>query len=70
MIMLSQGQVGLDLSNCIYHKSVPSLKAKVLYQSIIAQIRYFFPTYLHKNVCCGYLLEVPYKGASNEYPQQ
>ena len=25
--------------------------------------------FLHKNVCCGYSLEVPHQDASNEYPQ-
>ena len=23
----------------------------------------------HENVCCGYSLEAPHQGASNEYPQ-
>ena len=25
--------------------------------------------FLHENICCGYLLEAPRGGASNEYPQ-
>ena len=25
--------------------------------------------FLNKNICCGYLLEAPHRGASNEYPQ-
>ena len=25
--------------------------------------------YLHENLCCGYSLEVPQRGTSNEYPQ-
>ena len=25
--------------------------------------------FLHKNICCGYSLEAPLRGASNEYPQ-
>ena len=29
---------------------------------------YFF-IFLHKNICCGYSLEAPLWGASNEYPQ-
>ena len=28
-----------------------------------------FFLFLHKNICCGYSLEVPHQGASNEYPQ-
>ena len=28
-----------------------------------------FFLYLHKNICCGYSLEVPCKGASNDYCQ-
>ena len=26
--------------------------------------------FLLENICCGYSLEVPRRGASNEYPQQ
>ena len=29
----------------------------------------FLFLFLHKNVCCGYSLEAPHRGASNEYPQ-
>ena len=25
--------------------------------------------FLHENICCGYSLEAPRQGASNEYPQ-
>ena len=25
--------------------------------------------FLHENICCGYSLEVPRRGTSNEYPQ-
>ena len=25
--------------------------------------------FLNKNICCGYSLEAPRRGASNEYPQ-
>ena len=25
--------------------------------------------FLHENICCGYSLEAPHRGASNEYPQ-
>ena len=28
-----------------------------------------FFLFLHKNIHCGYSLEVPHQGASNEYPQ-
>ena len=32
---------------------------------------YFFLIFLflHKNICCGYSLEAPCRGASNDYPQ-
>ena len=30
--------------------------------------KYFF-LFLHKNICCGYSLEVPWQGTFNEYPQ-
>ena len=28
---------------------------------------YFF-LFLYKNICCGYSLETPHRGTSNEYP--
>ena len=28
-----------------------------------------FFLFLHENICCGYSLEAPQRGASNEYPQ-
>ena len=28
-----------------------------------------FSLFLHENVCCGYSLEAPWQGASNDYPQ-
>ena len=31
--------------------------------------KYFYLIFLHKNICCGYSLEVPHWGTSNEYPQ-
>ena len=36
------------------------------------QSRHFFQPnflFLHENICCGYSLEVPQWGTSNEYPQ-
>ena len=30
----------------------------------------YFSIFLIKNVCCGYSLDEPYRGTSNEYPQQ
>ena len=32
-------------------------------------IHIIFFLFLHKNICCGYSLEAPRRGASNEYPQ-
>ena len=28
-----------------------------------------FFLFLHENICCGYSLEAPQRGASNDYPQ-
>ena len=28
-----------------------------------------FFLFLHENICCGYSLEAPWQGASNEHPQ-
>ena len=35
----------------------------------IDKIALIFFLFLHENICCGYSLEVPCRGASNEYPQ-
>ena len=32
-------------------------------------IHIIFFLFLDENICCGYSLEVPRRGASNEYPQ-
>ena len=32
----------------------------------VIQKKYFF-LLLHENICCGYSLDVPHRGASNEY---
>ena len=32
-------------------------------------INVIFFLFVHENICCGYSLEVPYQGASNEYLQ-
>ena len=34
----------------------------------ISELLIFF-LYFHENICCGYSLEAPCQGASNEYPQ-
>ena len=39
---------------------------KVLFFNIKVLILFLF---LHKNIRCGYSLEAPHRGASNEYPQ-
>ena len=51
-------------------------KQKQLEQSIrrlIATDKRGYPhnifLFLHENICCGYSLEAPRRGASNEYPQ-
>ena len=30
---------------------------------------FFFPLFTPRNICCGYLLELPHWGDSNKYPQ-
>ena len=39
------------------------------FRSIKGDSRWYFFLFLHENVCCGYSLEAPTRGASNEYPQ-
>ena len=41
-------------------------KDKALFSSEKMLISFLF---LHENICCGYSLEAPQPGASNEYPQ-
>ena len=36
---------------------------------IRVSIRLIVFLFLHENICCGYSLEAPRQGASNEYPQ-
>ena len=31
-------------------------------------IKGYFCSFLHKNVCCGYSLEIPRRSDANEYP--
>ena len=39
---------------------------KALFSSEKMLVSFLF---LHENICCGYSLEAPRRGASNEYPQ-
>ena len=49
-----------------YSESVKNMALdKVLFQ--LKSINSFL--FLHENICCGYSLEAPCRGASNEYPQ-
>ena len=41
---------------------------KMLFFFFNLKVLTFF-LFLHKNICCGYSLEEPWQGASNEYPQ-
>ena len=41
----------------------------VIATEIRGGIHIIFFLFLHENICCGYSLEAPYRGASNEYPQ-
>ena len=49
-------------------------ECKVLYRTVsltpchCPKVLIFF-LFLQKNICCGYSLEVPWQGASKEYPQ-
>ena len=40
-----------------------------LHENIYVVGTLYFFLFLHENICCGYSLEVPQCGASNEYPQ-
>ena len=36
---------------------------------VFSQKLLIFYLFLYENICCGYSLEAPHRGASNEYPQ-
>ena len=62
---------------CYVKMSLWSVYSKVKGQSATAfdtalfsiKIVSIFFLFLDKNICCGYSLEAPHRGASNEYPQ-
>ena len=43
--------------------------SELSYFQIREGIRLILFLFLHKNICCGYSLEAPQRGTSNEYPQ-
>ena len=55
--------LNINLSRCTHITIAPD-KAHIAIKKL-----YFF-LFHHKNKCCGYSLEVPHRGTSNEYPQQ
>ena len=62
--IISTPQIALDTYKA--HCSVFSLPTSSGYENYPEN--YFF-LFLQKNICCGYSLEAPRQGASNEYPQ-
>ena len=48
---------------------LPLIKHYYTYLQIKGDIHIIFFLFLDKNICCGYSLEAPRGGASNEYPQ-
>ena len=77
-ISLNVGKTILSLSKSCFdiYQKYPTTWKKVplTYQS--SRLGTFFNwkvliffLFLHKNICCGYLLDAPKWGASNEYPQ-
>ena len=67
--------VSVDLSQLEveFSSSLTGMSPQTLTLSAQLQIRggihIIFFLFLHENICCGYSLEVPPRGASNEYPQ-
>ena len=53
--------------------NIPRKSALILYLWSIATdrrgIHIIFFLFLEENICCGYSLEAPWQGTSNEYPQ-
>ena len=60
----SNCQTGYDICQChhLHHNRMLSSG----YDACLIQERIFF-LFLHKNICFGYSLEAPRRGASNEY---
>ena len=55
---------------CCEEKDVFSSEvASYLALQIRGGIRIIFFLFIDKNICCGYSLEAPRQGASNEHPQ-
>ena len=53
-------------------KAGPTLPIKIAYVRVLDEVLFqqlLFFLILHINKCCGYSLEVPCQGISNEYPQ-
>ena len=47
----------------------PKFIGGIVKEDYLVMILGYFFLLLHKNICCGYSLEVPHRGTSNEYPQ-
>ena len=61
-IITSKAQANLVAAVCKAIKGISSFLRRACTHKI-------FSLFLHENVCCGYLLEAPEWGTSNEYPQ-
>ena len=46
-----------------------TMRTLITYLQIRGGIHIIFFLFLHEYICCGYSLEMPRQGASNEYPQ-
>ena len=63
----SSGKPVSDFQSDIISNRASDVTLVKTYFSFI--IVFIFFLFLHGNICCGYSLEVPHRGTSNEYPQ-
>ena len=64
-ILLSDLRLNYLYISASYHNQKAQLQIRHL---LNLKVLIFF-LLLHENICCGYSLEAPHRGASNEYPQ-
>ena len=55
----------MSVNNVCFHGKIKKLTQLQIREGI----HIIFFLFLDENICCGYSLEVPQRGTSNEYPQ-
>ena len=61
--------VGAELTGTVIKRGIQDFGYNIYIATDKRGIHIIFSLFLHENICCGYSLEVPQQGTSNEYPQ-